>query len=280
MSLPFSALWLLFVLATAGCLQKAELPLFDAHIHYNHDAWEKVPPSKAIEQLRRAGAVRALVSSSSDDGTQMLYTEAPDLIVPELRPYRTIDDAKTWTTDESIVAHVESRLGRYPYVAIGEFHIRGEQADSPVVRRMVQLAKQHGLMLHVHGDADAIQRLFAQDPDARIVWAHAGFEPPARVRELLRRYRALWAELSSRGDLASEGHLKGEWRILLMEFPDRFMVGTDTGAPATWFKIGAMAAITRGWLAELPSEVAERIAYKNGEALLTARFTASHGSRP
>src|SRR5579884_4554014 len=68
--------------------QAAELPLFDAHIHYNHDVWETIPPKEAVARLRQAGVLRALVSSSSDDGTQKLYTEAPDLIVPELRPYR------------------------------------------------------------------------------------------------------------------------------------------------------------------------------------------------
>ena len=71
----------------------AELPLFDAHIHYNHDAWESVPTKEAIARLRKAGMVRALVSSSSDEGTQKLYAEAPDLIIPELRPY-TGRDAK------------------------------------------------------------------------------------------------------------------------------------------------------------------------------------------
>jgi hypothetical protein len=29
----------------------------------------------------------------------------------------------------------------------------------------------------------------------------------------------------------------------------------------------------RAWLAELPAEVAERIAYKNGEAVLTEEFS-------
>ena len=38
--------------------------------------------------LRQAGLKKAFVSSSSDDGTQMLHKAAPDLIVPVLRPYR------------------------------------------------------------------------------------------------------------------------------------------------------------------------------------------------
>ncbi|MBI5854791.1 MAG: amidohydrolase [Nitrospirae bacterium] len=267
------ALAVTLMLATTGCMHGGGLPLFDAHIHYNHDTWDKVPPQEAIALLRKAGAVRALVSSSSDEGTQKLYAEAPDLIVPELRPYRKNGETATWVHDESVIAHVEQRLTQYRYVALGEFHVKGADADLPVVHRMVQLAKQHGLMLHAHADADAIERLFRQDPEARIVWAHAGFEPPARVRELLRRYAHLWAELSSRGDLAPEGHLAAEWRELLLEFPDRFMVGTDTGAPSRWLGMSSVATATRTWLAELPVEVAERIAYKNGEALLTARFS-------
>ena len=41
----------------------AELPIFDAHIHYSDDAWEAVRPKQAIEILRSAGVRRALVSS-------------------------------------------------------------------------------------------------------------------------------------------------------------------------------------------------------------------------
>ena len=88
-------------------------------------------------------------------------------------------------------------------MAIGEFHLYGADADLPVPRRMVQLAKQHGLMLHAHSDADAIERLFRQDPDARILWAHAGFESPARVRELLAKHKNLWADLAFRSDHGS-----------------------------------------------------------------------------
>ena len=273
---PFlSALSVVLLCAAVGCSTGRAVPLFDAHIHYNHDAWEPVPPKEAIAQLRKGGVVRALVSSSSDDGTQLLYAEAPDLIVPELRPYRKNGETQTWFNDESVVAHVEERLARYRYVAIGEFHIKGEQADLPVVRRMVELAKQHGLMLHVHGDADSIERIVRQDPEAQIVWAHGGFESPGKVQELLRRHVHLWAEVSSRGDLIAEGHLTPAWRDLFMEFPDRFMVGTDTGAPAIWMKISSIASGTRQWLAELPAEVAERVAYKNGEAVLTDRFRLS-----
>lgn len=276
MSLVLPALALALLLATATETHGAELPLFDAHIHYNHDAWESVPPKEAVARLRKAGVLRALVSSSSDEGTQKLYAEAPDLIIPELRPYRKNGETASWFRDESVIDYLQGRLKQYRYVAIGEFHVSGANADLPVVRRIVQLAKQQGLLLHAHSDADAVERLFRQDPEAGIVWAHAGYEQPPRVREMLRRHKNLWPELSSRDDVTPNGRLNEEWRTILQEFPDRFMIGTDTHAPERWSVIGSHAELVRAWLAELPTEVAERIAYKNGEALLTETFSKRH----
>jgi hypothetical protein len=267
------ALALALLLGGTMSAHAAELPLFDAHIHYNLDAWKSVPPKEAIALLRKAGMVRTLVSSSSNEGTQKLYAEAPDLIIPELRPYRRNGETTTWFHDESIIDYLEERLKQYAYVAIGEFHISGADANLPVVRRIIQLAKQHSLMLHAHSDANAVERLFRQDPEARIIWAHAGYEPPPRIREMLRRYKNLWAELSSRNDVTVNGRLAAEWREILLELPGRFMIGTDTHAPERWNIIGSNANLVRAWLAELPAEVAERIAYKNGEAVLTEEFS-------
>lgn len=174
--------------------------------------------------------------------------------------------------DESLLVYIEERLKRCTYVAIGEFHVSGANADLPVVRRVVRLAKQHELMLHAHSDADAVERLFHQDPEARILWAHAGYEKPLHVREMLRRHQNLWVELSSRDDVAPNGRLAVEWRALLLEFPDRFMIGTDTFAPERWSLIGSNARSVRGWLAELPAEITERIAYKNGKTMLAAEL--------
>ena len=61
---------ILFLLLLALPAAASELPIFDAHVHYSHDAWENLPPKAAIEILRKAGVRRALVSSSGDDGQQ------------------------------------------------------------------------------------------------------------------------------------------------------------------------------------------------------------------
>jgi hypothetical protein len=260
------ALTLFLVLGMPG-VATAELPIFDAHIHYSHDAWTVVPPKDAVALLKKAGVKRALVSSSDDEGTQKLVAEAPDIIIPELRPYRRRDDVTTWTQDEQVLRYVEERLKKYKYVAIGEFHLYGADADLPIPRRIVQLAKQHGLVLHAHSDAEAVDRIYRQDPGARVLWAHAGFETPGKVREMLRKHRNLWADLAFRSEQGSGGKVPPEWRELFIEFPDRFMVGTDTFAPERWHYVVDHAAFSREWLADLPRELAERIAWKNGEAL-------------
>jgi hypothetical protein len=261
------ALTLALMLGAPLLAEAAELPIFDAHVHYSHDAWGVVPPKDAVAILRKAGLKRALVSSSDDDGTQKLLAEAPDLIVPELRPYRKRGDVGTWTKDEAALRYVEELLGKHTYVAIGEFHLYGADADLPIPRRIVELARQHKLLLHAHSDVDALERIFQQDPGARVLWAHSGFESPGRVREMLRTHRNLWADLAFRSDQGSGGRVSPEWREVFVEFPDRFMVGTDTFVPERWHYIPDHAAFSRAWLADLPPDLAERIAWKNAEAL-------------
>jgi hypothetical protein len=263
----------------AGAAQAADLPLVDAHIHYSHDAWEIVPPQQAAELLRKSGVKRALVSSSNDEGTQKLVAEAPDIVIPELRPYRSRADTAGWVRDNGIISYLEERLQRHVYVAIGEFHLYGADADLPVPRRMVALARKHDLMLHAHSDADAIDRLFAQWPQARILWAHAGFERPEKVREMLRKYQNLWADLAFRSDHGAGGKPPPEWRAAFLEFPDRFMVGTDTYVPERWHYVPEHSAWSRAWLSDLPPEVAERIAWKNGEAVLGAAWAKAKKSQ-
>ena len=254
-------------LAVAGAAVAADLPFFDAHLHYSHDAWESVPPKAAIALLRKAGLRRALVSSSNDDGNQMLYAEAPDLILPSLRPYRTRGEISTWVRDDTVITYLEQRLARHKYVAIGEFHLYGDNAELPVPRRMVQLAKQYKLLLHAHSDADAIERLFKQWPEARILWAHSGFDQPERLREMLKKHANLWCDLAFRTDHGSGGKVGPEWKAVFLEFPDRFMVGTDSFTPERWPYVVEHANWSREWMKDLPPAVAERIAYKNGEAV-------------
>jgi len=254
----------------ASIVEAQPLPIFNAHLHYSHDAWELVPVPEAIAILKKAGLKRALISSANDEGQQKLYQAAPDIVIPELRPYRKRSDVGTWARDESVIPYLKERLAKYRYAAIGEFHVYGADADLPVPRAMVQLARTHKLFLHAHSDADAVERLFAQWPQAKILWAHSGFQSPESVAAMLRRHPNLWCDLAFRTDFVRDKTLDATWRALFMELPDRFLVGTDSYTPERWHYIAEHADWSRQWLADLPRDVAERIAWKNGDSLFAS----------
>jgi len=253
----------IFLTAMVSCVSAQ--PIFDAHMHYSHDAWDVVPVQDVLAILKKAGVRRALISSSGDDGQQRLYRAAPEVIIPELRPYRSRSDVGTWFRGESVIPYLQERLSKFRYAGIGEFHLYGADADLPVPRRMVELARKFNLFLHAHSDIDAVERLFRQWPQARILWAHAGFERPERVAEMLKKHKNLWADLAFRTDHGSGGKVDAGWRAAFLQFPDRFMVGTDTYTPERWHYVGEHASWSRQWLSDLPRDVAERIAWKNGE---------------
>src|SRR2546423_7697260 len=107
-------------LLPAATSAAAQFPIFDAHIHYSKPDWSAYTPERALSILAQAGVRRAIVSSTPDDGTLMLYDRAPAGIVPFLRPYRARDDMGSWTRDPAGAAYVGGRLNPpnvYPGIA-------------------------------------------------------------------------------------------------------------------------------------------------------------------
>ena len=242
--------------------------LFDGHIHYNQDEWEIISPGNALERLDRAGIGKAFVSSTPTEGTEKLYRLAPDRIIPVLRPYRSRADRRTWFDDAELRSRLEANIENVPYRGIGEFHIFGANASTPVVDDVIALARQHDLFLHAHADEDAISRIADRAADLTIVWAHAGFDVAvARLEQLLDRYPNVLLELSFRNDIAPEGEITAEWRRFLTQHPDRFLVGMDTYIASRWAQLNDLADQTRQWLAQLPPDVADRIAFTNAAKL-------------
>ncbi len=263
------ALSLFFLLLNPALAQyQPDLPIFDTHIHYSQPDWVVYTPEEILKIFDRAGVRRALVSSTPDDGTLKLYEKVPARIAPELRPYRTRRDMQSWYGDPAVLAYVEERLKRGIYKGIGEFHLFGGQTNTPVIRRIVELAAEKNLFLHAHSDEAAVEELFALNPEVKILWAHAGMASgPEAIGRLLDRYPTLWAELAIRTDMAPGGKLDPSWRALFLRHPDRIMVGTDTWVTSRWAELPAYLAQTRAWLRQLPSEVAEKIAFRNAERL-------------
>ena len=263
-------------------------PLFDTHLHYNQEAWDgqtgPYPPAEALARIQRNN-VRAIVANSRPNaGTQTLAaaheTRAAGVtVVPFVRLYRNRDDYGNWFRDESIYEMVQSELARGtasgPYRGLGEFHLYDSaNAEGPVAKKLMALAEQQKLAVLAHVDDVAIDLLMANTPSKgqamRLIWAHSGIggAPIERVRALLARYPLLMAELSYRPGLTcAGGQLCPDWRALILQYPERFLVGSDTWVNQRWSSYDDILRGYRVWLAELPPAVAQRVAWGNAAAL-------------
>ncbi len=308
----------------AFCLSAAAAPyagpLFDAHLHYNEEAFDARaasatgphPPADVLARMQRSG-VRAIVANSRpNDGTLALAASAQAraqglAVVPFVRLYRNRADYNSWFADESIYQMVLAELARGtavgPYRGIGEFHLYDSaNASAPVAQKLMVLAEEKNLVVLAHVDDAAIDLLMAalvrptaelprgqtgadQPPRAanpqatqpagfRLVWAHTGIggAPPERVDALLARYPRLMGELSYRPGLTcdnpqGEARLCPAWRSLLLKYPGRFLIGSDTWVNQRWQTYEALMAQYRQWLGDLPPGVARRIAWDNGAQL-------------
>jgi hypothetical protein len=273
--------WLLALLAGLCSAVPAQaqteataLPVFDAHVHYNLDEGRPVSVAEVFDLWRRAGIRGVLLTSRPNDGTRELLEKAPKEFqtVAFARPYVVLSDARTWFRDPAIYAMIERELARGIYRGIGEFHIFGHDADTEGFARFVRLAKKHGLWLHAHCDDYVIERIFALDPDAKVIWAHTGMGiAEERVAELLARYSALYGELSFRSGISDGSALSSAWRSLFTRYPDRFLLGSDTWVPQRWPEVPSIIAGYRAWLSELPADVARKIAWENGARLFLGK---------
>lgn len=261
------------LLTSLAANAREPLPLFDAHVHFSVGATTAYTPAAAMQILDSAGIHAAILSSTPNDGTLALYTAYPQRFIPFLRPYNKThdlaswsDERRSWYRDPQTLPFLEQELAHGIYHGIGEFHVDGDEIDTPVMRGIVRLAVGRGLWLMAHSDAAAIEKMFGFDPAAKILWAHTGMsEPAARVAELFARYPQLYGELSYRGGVS--GGLSEEWRDVLLRFPDRFVYGSDTWVPSRWTEVGALSSGARDWLSTLPPAVAEAIAYRNADRL-------------
>lgn len=244
------------------------LVIHDAHLHYSADSQAAYTVDQIIGIMDGANIQRALFSSTPNEGTVQLYQKIPARIIPSLRPYRTRADISLWFDDPTILKFIDDELKRGIYRAIGEFHASGDQAKTPVVKSVVEISVKQNLFLHAHSDAAAIEALFAHNPKARVIWAHAGMsESVDTLTKMADRYPNLWIELSYRPDIAYNGKLDSSWRTLFLRHPNRFLYGTDTWVQERWTQLPGLVTWARSWLAELPPDVAEKIATKNFEGL-------------
>jgi hypothetical protein len=280
-------------------------PLFDAHLHYNDEAWSGSaaqgsgphPISDVLARIQRNGVKGVLANSRPNDGSKALaahpvanpatHSSSGSLqVVPFIRLYRNRADYGTWFQDESIYQMVLAEYAKGapngPFRGIGEFHLYDSaNANGAVAKKLMAFAEEKNLPVLAHVDDVAIDLLMANAPSkgqkTRLIWAHTsiGGAPAQRIDAMLAQYPLLMGELSYRPGLTC-GERGGpslcpQWRALLLKYPGRFMIGSDTWINQRWQYYDELMQGYRAWLGDLPPAVARQIAWGNGAALFVLK---------
>lgn len=297
--LPISGYFLriaMVLVATSGVVKAADYtgPLLDAHLHYNTEASNGQtgphPLADVLARMQRSGVKGIVANSRPNDGTKAL-AESPQTkaagvtVVPFIRLYRNRADYDNWFRDETIYDMVLDEYARGtaagPFKGIGEFHLYDSaNANGAVAKKLMVFAEEKGLAVLAHVDDVAIDLLMANTPSkgqkARLIWAHTGIGgvPVQRVDALLARYPLLMGELSYRPGLTCEGEkLCPEWRTLLLKYPGRFLIGSDTWVNQRWMYYEELMKAYRTWLGDLPPDVARKVAWDNAATLFGLPLT-------
>ena len=179
--------------------------------------------------------------------------------------------------------------------------------DHPLMLALADIAAQHGIPINLHMEAvpqamalpadlksppnppqlrenvAALERLLTHNPQARIIWAHAGsdntgYRTPELCRRLLQAHPNLYMEIKvdpaaigKNSPLVggATGAIKPDWLALFQDFPDRFVVGTDQHYPEP--KAGAQRwQAVVGLLNQLPPDLRHKVAMDNARRLYPA----------
>ncbi len=165
-------------------------------------------------------------------------------------------------TDRNAIDHIKRMYEWYPdlWEGIGEVLTRhddltaltyGEQARANHVAldSIYDFAADHDLPICIHSDISSvwehepiylheIEEAVKNHPETRFIWAHAGISRrivvPSLIQDLrrmLKTYPNLWIDLSwvvYPMDIVPNNIPDKDWIALVEEFPDRFMIGTDS----------------------------------------------------
>lgn len=171
--------------------------------------------------------------------------------------------------------------------------------DSKAMQAVFELSSETGIVFMLHHEAEDVllpelERMLSKYPEAKVIWCHVGrnrdpvkwqkFRKADAVREFLQKYPNLFFNFlasppgskywytgyvdgimySYHGD-----SLDSSWKKVIEEFPDRFVLGTDTNPPRFENYNRVIKTYRNIILKGVKKDVAEKIAYKNAWKLMT-----------
>lgn len=194
-----------------------------------------------------------------------------------------------------LLANAEEALAARRVVGIGELFVNNRRTssvsqlrrkmviDGPVVRALFDLAAKYNAFVafHMEGDADSVEqleRLASSNPRGRIILNHCGINlTPAELSRLFDVHANLFCEVSVRyppvrnpsgvfTEMFDARSIAPGWKEIIVKHADRFLVGTDAEGDNDRY-VESIRNVRSGLLANLPIEVARRVAYGNAKEL-------------
>jgi hypothetical protein len=188
---------------------------------------------------------------------------------------------------ELAVEHFSSNRGGHPY--------ESSPPDHPLLLMLADIAAKHAMPIEIHmeavpqdmafpetrlrggrnpetihGNIAALERLLDHNEHARIVWVHAGWDLTGErtvplMRRLMNNHTNLGMSIKIEGGyqrtqaMLPKGGIKPGWIAMLHDFPDRFVIGSDTFIDEG----NEPMETTRRFVDALPPDLAVRIASEN-----------------
>lgn len=223
---------------------------------------EQDPKTYGLAELSSAvrGQPRLAFAAGGESLNPLLHGVTADRVSTDTRRRFTAEAEKIAAAGaaafgEIAIEHFSSGRGGHPYESV--------PPDHPLMLALADVAARNGLPIEMHMEAvpqdmafppnrpkgpnpptlraniAGLERLLAHNRQARIVWAHAGWDlsgmrTPALMQGLLQRHANLFMNIKSdrAGDpvtapLDGGGRLKPAWLALLRAAPGRFCIGTD-----------------------------------------------------
>ena len=258
-----------------------ERPLIDAHSHLDSDYLEQLTTEEIIERLNRNQIDRILITSRNNNETLKLAERLPNRVIPFASIYTEGADKADWFNSTEALEKLREDLKTGQYQGIGELHLFAQNKNSPLFAETIRLASEYSLPILMHGDSEVIERIFTIDPSATVIWAHLGTHPQVDLLQpMLDRYPLLYLDTSVRderllGNLNRQAPLSDQllrvWREFLIRNQDRILIGMDAFSANRWKNYDEVVANIRLWLDQLPTEVSEKLAYRNANRLFSTQ---------
>ncbi len=153
--------------------------------------------------------------------------------------------------DATLIDDIRNQAKTGNYSLIGEVGLRGGggtgaklfvSPSDPLFHQLLDVAAETHLPIllhHTNIEPDEFEQLkaaFRSRPEVTVIWAHwCGMSRPGQVRELFQEFPNLhcdlaWLHKRKTFHVAlvdSDFHFLPEWRSLIEDYPDRFLVGAD-----------------------------------------------------